>query len=131
MDFRFIADYSRNLEAFEFALCTSENAVTVGFPLWIAADALCDLSAESLKEEGLQLSLLLSSGPKMIRFNIIPVVQRKQSALKLHNRRREGSFAEGSLQKVTFQVYHIQDKEQISALSNILSKAKKVVNDQS
>ncbi|KAM7161050.1 LOW QUALITY PROTEIN: protein mab-21-like 4 [Macrochelys suwanniensis] len=40
MDPRFIADYSRNLEDFEFALCTSEDAVTVGVPLWIADDAL-------------------------------------------------------------------------------------------
>ncbi|TFK03955.1 hemicentin-2 [Platysternon megacephalum] len=183
VDPRFIADYSRNLEAFEFALCTSEDAVTVGVPLWIVTDALLlqecsskqgqsetvtiryqcchlgvpeegtgwenwtredlfsvvdsaecrghivpgkvlrllkelivativhcrhqflikpgDLCAESLKEEGLQLSLLVSSGWKMIRFNIIPVVQRKQGALKLHSRHREGGFPEGSLQKVT------------------------------
>uniref|UniRef100_A0A452I8J2 Uncharacterized protein n=1 Tax=Gopherus agassizii TaxID=38772 RepID=A0A452I8J2_9SAUR len=180
MDPRFIADYSRNLEAFEFAVCTSEDAVTVGVPLWIVADALllqecsskqgqsetvtngnhqmsgcCHLgvpkegtgwenwtredvfsvmgSAECrvhvvpgkilrlLKElivaaiPGLYAScihgavgqgqrdpvLLVSSGWKMIRFNIIPVVQRKQGALKLHSRCREGGFPEGNLQKVT------------------------------
>uniref|UniRef100_A0A8C8SE09 Mab-21 like 4 n=1 Tax=Pelusios castaneus TaxID=367368 RepID=A0A8C8SE09_9SAUR len=188
MDPRFIADYPRNLEAFEFALCTSEDEVMVEVPLWIEADALLlqestsnqgqlekvtnghhqtsgcchlgvpkegaawenwtredvfrvvdnaecrghivpgkilsllkelivtaivhcrhhklcpcpgDLSAESLKEDGLQLSLLVSSGWKMIRFNMIPVVRRKQSVLKLHGRRREGGFPEGSLQKVT------------------------------
>lgn len=73
--------------------------------LFFSKSNLCpcpgDLCAESLKEEGLKLSLLVSSGWKMIRFNIIPVVQRKQRALKLHGRRREGGFPESSLQKVT------------------------------
>ncbi|XP_075773977.1 protein mab-21-like 4 [Pelodiscus sinensis] len=187
LDPRFMADYSRNLEVFEFALCSSEDEVTVGVPLRMAADALllqacpseegqvepvpsghrhtagcCHLavpregagwedwtredvfsaacgaecrghvvpgkvlrrlrelivtaivhcrhefliapgqvSAESLQEEGLQLSLLVSSGWKMIRFHILPVVRRKQGARKLHSRPEEGGFPAGSLQKVT------------------------------
>lgn len=39
-DPRFLVDYARNLEAFEFALCTSEDAVTVEVPLRIDGDAL-------------------------------------------------------------------------------------------
>uniref|UniRef100_A0A8C4VWJ4 Mab-21 like 4 n=1 Tax=Gopherus evgoodei TaxID=1825980 RepID=A0A8C4VWJ4_9SAUR len=185
MDPRFIADYSRNLEAFEFAVCTSEDAVTVGVPLWIVADALllqecsskqgqsetvtngnhqmsgcchlgvpkegtgwenwtredvfsvmgsaecrvhvvpgkilrlivaaivhCRPSHSTVFQPGALAAakarccqsaavLLVSSGWKMIRFNIIPVVQRKQGALKLHSRCREGGFPEGNLQKVT------------------------------
>ncbi|KAM7107331.1 LOW QUALITY PROTEIN: protein mab-21-like 4 [Ciconia maguari] len=34
---RFLADYARNLEASEFALCASEDAVTMEVPLWINA----------------------------------------------------------------------------------------------
>ncbi|KFQ83549.1 Uncharacterized protein C2orf54, partial [Phoenicopterus ruber ruber] len=37
---RFLVNYARNLEAFEFALCTSEDAVTVEVPLRIDGDAL-------------------------------------------------------------------------------------------
>ncbi|KAM6199040.1 protein mab-21-like 4 [Sarcoramphus papa] len=37
---RFLVDYARNLEAFEFALCASEDAVTVEVPLRIDGDAL-------------------------------------------------------------------------------------------
>ncbi|XP_071422835.1 protein mab-21-like 4 [Pithys albifrons albifrons] len=37
---RFLVDYNRNLEAFEFALCASEDAVTVEMPLRIDSDAL-------------------------------------------------------------------------------------------
>uniref|UniRef100_K7GGU1 Mab-21 like 4 n=1 Tax=Pelodiscus sinensis TaxID=13735 RepID=K7GGU1_PELSI len=59
------------------------------------------VSAESLQEEGLQLSLLVSSGWKMIRFHILPVVRRKQGARKLHSRPEEGGFPAGSLQKAT------------------------------
>ncbi|XP_030312378.1 protein mab-21-like 4 [Calypte anna] len=39
-DPRFLVDYARNLEAFEFALRASEDAVTVEVPLQIDADAL-------------------------------------------------------------------------------------------
>ncbi|KFZ58015.1 Uncharacterized protein C2orf54, partial [Podiceps cristatus] len=37
---RFLVNYARNLEAFEFALCASEDAVTVEVPLQIDGDAL-------------------------------------------------------------------------------------------
>lgn len=37
---RFLVDYARNLEAFEFALCASEDAVTMEVPLRIDGDAL-------------------------------------------------------------------------------------------
>lgn len=37
---RFLVDYARNLEVFEFALCASEDAVTVEVPLRIDGDAL-------------------------------------------------------------------------------------------
>ncbi|XP_074447087.1 protein mab-21-like 4 [Larus michahellis] len=37
---RFLVDYARNLEAFEFALCISEDAVTLEVPLQIDGDAL-------------------------------------------------------------------------------------------
>ncbi|KFQ41127.1 Uncharacterized protein C2orf54, partial [Mesitornis unicolor] len=39
-DPRFLVDYARNLEAFEFALCASEDAVTMEVPLRIDSDAL-------------------------------------------------------------------------------------------
>ncbi|KFO81209.1 Uncharacterized protein C2orf54, partial [Cuculus canorus] len=37
---RFLVDYARNLEAFEFALCASEDSVTVEVPLRIDGDVL-------------------------------------------------------------------------------------------
>lgn len=37
---RFLIDYARNLEAFEFTLCASEDAVTMEIPLRIDGDAL-------------------------------------------------------------------------------------------
>lgn len=40
IDPRFLVDYSRNLEAFEFALCSSEDEVTVEVPLWLNGDDL-------------------------------------------------------------------------------------------
>ncbi|XP_010071458.1 PREDICTED: uncharacterized protein C2orf54 homolog, partial [Pterocles gutturalis] len=39
-DPRFLVDYARNLEAFEFALCSSEDPVTVEVPLRIDGNAL-------------------------------------------------------------------------------------------
>lgn len=39
-DSRFLVDYARNLEAFEFALCASEDAVTLEVPLRIDGDTL-------------------------------------------------------------------------------------------
>lgn len=43
---RFLVDYARNLEAFEFALCASEDAVTMEVPLRIDGDALRVLACQ-------------------------------------------------------------------------------------
>uniref|UniRef100_A0A8C0EFJ7 Mab-21 like 4 n=1 Tax=Bubo bubo TaxID=30461 RepID=A0A8C0EFJ7_BUBBB len=43
---RFLVDYARNLEAFEFALCTSEDAVTMEVPLRIDGNALRVLACQ-------------------------------------------------------------------------------------
>ncbi|XP_009977721.1 PREDICTED: uncharacterized protein C2orf54 homolog, partial [Tauraco erythrolophus] len=42
----FLVDYARNLEAFEFALCTSEDAVTMEVPLRIDGNALRVLACQ-------------------------------------------------------------------------------------
>ncbi|XP_060623925.2 protein mab-21-like 4 [Anolis sagrei] len=195
MDPRFTVEYSRNLEALEFALCAAEDEVTMQVPLCINADdllieecsgeqngsetvnhgncqmpgtccirvakddshlknwtqedvfivaetdessgdivpgkVLCllkellvaaivhckhhslirpgELSAEKLKDDDIQLPLLISSGWKMIRFNIVPVIRRKQNALKLSNCWQEKGFPQGSVNKV------IQEAEFIPA----------------
>ncbi|KAH0623982.1 hypothetical protein JD844_007218 [Phrynosoma platyrhinos] len=186
IDPRFTVDYSRNLEALEFALCAAEDEVTMQVPLCIDADdlliqecsgeqsnsekvnngnhqipgsccfkvpkdgshqnwtkedvfsvagstessghivpgkVLCllkeliiaaivhcksqslirpgELSAERLKDDDVQLPLLISSGWKMICFNIVPVIRRKQGALKLSNSWQEMGFPQGSMIRVT------------------------------
>ncbi|PKU43155.1 hypothetical protein llap_6557 [Limosa lapponica baueri] len=45
-DPRFLVDYARNLEAFELALCASEDAVTVEVPLRIDGNALSVLACQ-------------------------------------------------------------------------------------
>uniref|UniRef100_A0A8C4UAL3 Mab-21 like 4 n=1 Tax=Falco tinnunculus TaxID=100819 RepID=A0A8C4UAL3_FALTI len=183
---RFLVDYARNLEAFEFALCASEDAVTVEVPLRIDGDALrvlacqpgdtsvghlpgpgtyylqvspsrtdledwtsamgvmehgggagclvpgkvlqhlkellvsaivhcqrCfllqpgDLSAEHLQEDAMELSLLIRSSWKTIRFDIIPVVRRQQEPLQLEGRQSDRGFPEGSLRKATEEAHFI------------------------
>ncbi|KFV48960.1 Uncharacterized protein C2orf54, partial [Tyto alba] len=178
---RFLVDYARNLEAFEFALRASEDAVIMEVPLRIDGNALrvlacqpgdtpdghhaelgtcylevsspgtdledwtstvgvmergggagclvpgkvlqhlkellvsaivrCqhrfvlqpgDLSAESLQEDAMELSLLIRGGWKTIRFDIVPVVRRQPEPLRLKGRRREGS-----LQKATEEAHFI------------------------
>uniref|UniRef100_A0A8C3U2Q4 Mab-21 like 4 n=1 Tax=Catharus ustulatus TaxID=91951 RepID=A0A8C3U2Q4_CATUS len=44
---RFLVDYARNLEALEFALCASEDAVTLEIPLRIDGDALRVLACQT------------------------------------------------------------------------------------
>ncbi|KAI1235714.1 hypothetical protein IHE44_0001794 [Lamprotornis superbus] len=44
---RFLVDYARNLEAFEFTLCASEDAVTLEIPLRIDSDALRVLACQT------------------------------------------------------------------------------------
>ncbi|KAM9279727.1 protein mab-21-like 4 [Morus bassanus] len=183
---RFLVDYARNLEAFEFALCTSEDIVTLEVPLRIDGDALrvlacwpgdtpaghclglgtchlevpssgtdledwtstvgvmergggagclvpgkvlqhlkellvsaivhcqrCfmlqpgDLSAENLREDAMELSLLIRGGWKTIRFDIIPVVRRQQDPLQLKGRQSDRGFPEGSLWKATEEAHFV------------------------
>ncbi|KAJ7418323.1 hypothetical protein WISP_59526 [Willisornis vidua] len=49
---RFLVDYNRNLEAFEFAVCASEDAVTVEMPLRIDSDALQVAACQSRDTSG-------------------------------------------------------------------------------
>lgn len=49
---RFLVDYARNLEALEFALCASEDAVTLEIPLRIDGDILCVLPFQSRDTPG-------------------------------------------------------------------------------
>ncbi|XP_066478359.1 protein mab-21-like 4 [Tiliqua scincoides] len=192
MDPRFIVDYSRNLEALEFALSAAEDEVTMEVPLSIDADALLvhecsgeqsdsekethgnnqlpgscclgvpkeeshlenwtkedvfsavgstescghvvpgkilcllkdlvvaaivhckcqslikpgELQAERLKEDDMNLPLLVSSGWKMICFNIVPVMRRKQGALKLNSWQERG-FPQGSMKKIAQEADYI------------------------
>ncbi|KAF1573178.1 hypothetical protein FQV11_0016722, partial [Eudyptes moseleyi] len=182
----FLIDYARNLEAFEFTLCASEDAVTMEVPLWINGDALqvlacwpgdtpaghrpelgtcclevpspgtdledwtsavgvmergggagclvpgkvlqhlkdllvsaivrCqrrfllqpgDLSAENLQEDAMELSLLICSGWKTVRFDIVPVVRRWQEPLWLKGQQNNRGFPEGSLRKATEEAYFV------------------------
>ncbi|XP_061492679.1 protein mab-21-like 4 [Rhineura floridana] len=193
MDPRFIVDYSRNLEALEFALSAAEDEISMEVPLCIDGDALLmeecsgehsdsekvnhgnyqmpgscylgipkegthlenwtnedvfsvvgstessghivpgkvlhllkelivaaivhckrqslikpgELSAERLKEDDMQLPLLVSSGWKMICFNIVPVIRRKQDALKLNNNWQDKAFPHGSMSKATQEADYI------------------------
>ncbi|KAM7044097.1 protein mab-21-like 4 [Acridotheres tristis] len=183
---RFLVDYARNLEAFEFTLCASEDAVTLEIPLRIDGDALrvlacqtrgspsrhpselntcclevcstgpdledwtgvvdvkehgggvrcllpgkilqhlkellvsaivhCqrlfllqpgDISAENLREDAMELSLLIRGSWKTIRFDIVPVVRRQQEPLQLQRRQRGKGFPEGSLRKATEEAHFV------------------------
>uniref|UniRef100_A0A9L0SQD2 Mab-21 like 4 n=2 Tax=Equus TaxID=9789 RepID=A0A9L0SQD2_HORSE len=61
------------------------------------------LNAASLREEGLCLSLLVSSGWRMIRFNIVPVVRRKHRVPALEGAQLMPCFPEGSLKRIISQ----------------------------
>ncbi|XP_010559570.1 protein mab-21-like 4 [Haliaeetus albicilla] len=183
---RFLVDYARNLEAFEFALCASEDAVTMEVPLRIDGDALrvlacrpgdtpaghcpglgtfclevpspgtgledwtstvdvmergdgagclvpgkvlrhlkellvsaivrCqrlfllqpgDLSAENLQEDAMELSLLIRGGWKTIRFDIVPVVRRRQEPLWLKGQQSDRGFPKGSLRKAMEEAHFV------------------------
>ncbi|XP_031975977.1 protein mab-21-like 4 [Corvus moneduloides] len=186
MEPRFLVDYARNLEAFEFALCASEDAVTLEMPLRIDGDTLhvlacqtwdtparhpsepntcylevcspgtgledwtdvvdvmehgggvgclvpgkilqhlkellvsaivhCqrlfllqpgDISAENLREDAMELSLLIRGSWKTIRFDIVPVVRRQQEPLRLQGRQSDRGFPEGSLRKATEEAHFV------------------------
>uniref|UniRef100_H9H1H0 Uncharacterized protein n=1 Tax=Meleagris gallopavo TaxID=9103 RepID=H9H1H0_MELGA len=194
---RFLVDYSRNLEAFEFVLCASEDAVVVEVPLRIDGDALrvrpcqltdtgstgqghlgacslevpsvvtgvgdwtscttggmeqvrclapgkvlqrlkellvsaivqCqrrsllqpgDLSAENLKEDAMELSLLVRGGWRTIRFDVVPVVKRQQETPGLDGRQHDRSFPEGTLQKATGDAHFVPASKHCWRLSTHL-----------
>uniref|UniRef100_A0A8D2M847 Mab-21 like 4 n=1 Tax=Zonotrichia albicollis TaxID=44394 RepID=A0A8D2M847_ZONAL len=177
-DPRFLVDYARNLEAFEFSVCASEDAVTLEVPLRIDGDTLrvlarrsspehpaelstcclelcspragledwtgavdgmehcllpgkilqhlkellvsaivrCqrlfllqpgDISAENLREDALELSLLIRGSWKPVRFNIVPVVRRQQEPLQLRGRRSGRGFPAGSLSRATEEAHFV------------------------
>ncbi|XP_041342720.1 protein mab-21-like 4 [Pyrgilauda ruficollis] len=185
-DPRFLVDYARNLEAFEFALCASEDAVTLEVPLRVDGDTLrvlacqsrdspgrhpselntcclevrspetdledwtggvdvmehgggagcllpgkilqhlkellvsaivhCqrlfllqpgDISAENLREDAMELSLLIRGSWKTIRFDIVPVVRRQQEPLQLQRRQGGRGFPEGSLSRATEEAHFV------------------------
>ncbi|XP_019300863.2 protein mab-21-like 4 [Panthera pardus] len=181
-DPRFLVDYSRDLEAFQFALRTSEEPLHVEVPLRADADALLieevgaaeagdgpapcrlgvsregarperrmaddvlsvsseggagcrghiapskvlrvlkdllvaavvhcrhqglvtpgSLNADSLEEKESHLSLLVSSGWRTIRFNIVPMVWRKLGVPALERAQWMHGFPEGSLKRIISQ----------------------------
>ncbi|XP_004412770.1 PREDICTED: uncharacterized protein C2orf54 homolog [Odobenus rosmarus divergens] len=182
LDPRFLVDYSRDLEAFQFALRSSEDPVDMEVPLWVDAEALLveewgaaeagdgpascrlgvsregasleqwtaedissvssegsgkccghivpskvlrvlkdllvaaivhckhqsfitpgSLNVDSLREEELHLSLLVSSGWRTIRFNVVPVVRRKHRVPALEGAQLMHGFPEGSLKRIISQ----------------------------
>ncbi|KAM5229120.1 protein mab-21-like 4 [Ctenodactylus gundi] len=179
LDPRFLVDYSRDLEAFQFALRSSEDPLDMEVPLWVDAEALLieeleasepggsprlcqlgvpkevtgleswmtddvfststedttkcyghivprkvlrvlkdllvaaivhckhhslitpgSLSATSLREEQLYLSLLVFSGWRKIRFNVVPMVRRKHGVTGLQDTRLMPGFPEGTLSRI-------------------------------
>ncbi|KAL2775363.1 protein mab-21-like 4 isoform 2, partial [Daubentonia madagascariensis] len=61
------------------------------------------LNAASLREEQLHLTLLVSSGWRTIRFNVVPAVRRKQRLPALAGARLTPRFPEGSLTRIISQ----------------------------
>ncbi|XP_017652650.1 protein mab-21-like 4 [Nannospalax galili] len=179
LDPRFLVDYSRDLEAFQFALRSSEDPLDVEVPLRVDAEALLieepeatepgdgfeicrlgvpkeaavleswmtddvfsassegsdkccghivpskvlrvlkdllvaaivhckhhsvippgSLNAANLKEGQLRLSLLVSSGWRKIRFNVVPVVRKKHQVPTLEGSQLEPGFPEGTLRRI-------------------------------
>lgn len=58
---------------------------------------------DSLREEELHLSLLVSSGWRTIRFNVVPVVRRKHRVPALEAAQLMHGFPEGSLKRIISQ----------------------------
>lgn len=58
------------------------------------------LNADSLKEEQLHLSLLVSSGWRTIRFHVVPVVRSKLRVPALERTQLTPGFPEGSLRRI-------------------------------
>lgn len=58
------------------------------------------LNADSLREEELGLSLLVSSGWRTIRFTVVPAVRRKHGVPALEGAQLTPGFPEGSLKRI-------------------------------
>ena len=58
------------------------------------------LNMDSLREEELHLSLLVSSGWRAIRFHVVPVVGWKHRVPALEGAQRVPGFPEGSLKRI-------------------------------
>lgn len=58
------------------------------------------LSAASLEEEPLHLSLLVSGGWRKIRFNVVPVVRRECPGPALEGAQLSPGLPEGSLERI-------------------------------
>lgn len=58
------------------------------------------LNVDSLREEELHLSLLVSSGWRTVRFNVVPVVRRRHRVPALEGAQLTHGFPEGSLKRV-------------------------------
>lgn len=61
------------------------------------------LNADSLREEELHLSLLVSSGWRTVCFHVMPVVRRRQRVPALEGAQLMHGFPEGSLKRIVSQ----------------------------
>lgn len=61
------------------------------------------LNADSLREEELHLSLLVSSGWRTVRFHVVPVVRRKHRVPALEGAQLTRAFPGGSLRRIVGQ----------------------------
>lgn len=209
LDPRFLVDYSRDLEAFQFALRSSDGPLDVEVPLSVEAAALLveepeaaqtgdgpkscrlgvprggagleawvtddvftassedsakclgyivpskvlqvlkdrlvaaivhckhhglitpgSLNANSLREEQLGLSLLVSSGWRTIRFTVVPVVRRKHRVPALEGAQLTLGFPEGSLKRImgqgvalvptNAQLWRVSTDDLLTRLLNVL-----------
>lgn len=55
----------------------------------------------------MELSLLICGGWKTIRFDIVPVVRKRQEPLRLEGRLSDRGFPAGSLQKATQEAHFV------------------------
>lgn len=209
LDARFLVDYSRDLEAFQFALRSSDGPLDMEVPLSVEAAALLveepeaaqteggptscrlgvprggagleawvtddvftassednakclghivpskvlhvlkdrlvaaivhckhhglvtpgSLNADSLREEKLGLSLLVSSGWRTIRFTVVPVVRRKHRVPALEGAQLTLGFPEGSLKRImgqgvalvptNAQLWRVSTDDLLTRLLNVL-----------
>ncbi|XP_065604115.1 protein mab-21-like 4 [Cyrtonyx montezumae] len=79
-----------------------------------------DLSAENLKEDALELSLLVRGGWRTIRFDVVPVVRRRQEHPGMDGRQHDHGFPEGTLQKATRDAHFVPASNHCWRLSSHL-----------